>query len=84
MLHVFKGDRYTLPEGTLSGSALTMMQSVKNMVNHAAVSLEEALRMASTYPAKMLKENKLGKIEKGYEASFVVFDDALNVQKVYC
>jgi N-acetylglucosamine-6-phosphate deacetylase len=82
--HILKGDRYTLPEGTLSGSALTMMQAVKNMVRHANVSLEEALRMASTYPAKMLPGNKLGKIEKGYEASFVVFDDALNATKVYC
>jgi N-acetylglucosamine-6-phosphate deacetylase len=82
--HVFKGDRYTLPEGTLSGSALTMMQAVQNMVRHAGVSLEEALRMASTYPAKMLPGTKLGKIEQGYEARFVVFDDALNTTKVYC
>jgi N-acetylglucosamine-6-phosphate deacetylase len=82
--HLFKGDRYTLPEGTLSGSALTMMQAVKNIVRHADISLEEALRMASTYPAKMLPGYKLGKIEKGYEASFVVFDDALKMRKVYC
>jgi N-acetylglucosamine-6-phosphate deacetylase len=32
----------------------------------------------------MLTENKLGKIEKGYEARFVVFDDALKMRKVYC
>jgi N-acetylglucosamine-6-phosphate deacetylase len=82
--HILKGDRYTLPEGTLSGSALTMMQCVKNIVRHADVSLEEALRMASTYPAKMVKGYKLGKIEKGYEASFVVFDDTLKMRKVYC
>lgn len=82
--HVFKGDRYTLPEGTLSGSALTMMQAVKNMVRQVGTPLDEALRMASTYPAKMLTENKLGKIEKGYEARFVVFDDALKMRKVYC
>lgn len=82
--HVFKGDRYTLPEGTLSGSALTMMQSVKNMVKYADIPLEEALRMASTYPAKMLTDYKLGKIEKGYEARFVVFDDDLKMRKIYC
>jgi N-acetylglucosamine-6-phosphate deacetylase len=82
--HIFKGDRYTLPEGTLSGSALTMMQSVKNMVKYADIPLDEALRMASTYPAKMLTDYKLGKIEKGYEARFVVFDEALKMRKVYC
>lgn len=82
--HIFKGDRYVLPEGTLSGSALTMMQAVKNLVRNAGISLEEALRMASTYPAKMLTDFKLGKIEKGYEARFVVFDEALKMRKVYC
>lgn len=82
--HVFKGDRYTLPDGTLSGSSLTMMQAVKNMVQHADIPLDEALRMASTYPAKMLTERKLGKIAKGYEAAFVVFDGAYEIQKVYC
>lgn len=82
--HLLKGDHYVLPEGTLSGSALTMMQAVKNLVKHADVPLDEALRMASTYPAKMLGDYKLGKIEKGYEARFVVFDDALKMRKVYC
>lgn len=81
--HVFKGDRYTLPNGTLSGSALTMMQSVKNVVQHAGIALEEALRMASTYPAQLLKTNiPLGKIEAGYAAAFVVFNDALEVKDV--
>ena len=81
--HIFRGDRYTLPDGTLSGSSLTMMQCVKNVVHHAGISLEEALRMASTYPAKLLGEKcRLGKIEKDYESSFVVFDNDLNVQDV--
>lgn len=83
-VHVFKGDRYTLPEGTLSGSSLTMMQAVKNLVRHADVPPDEALRMASTYPAKMITGHKLGKIEKGYEARFVVFDEMLKMRKVYC
>ena len=80
--HLFKGDRYALPDGTLSGSSLTMLQCVKNGVNEAGIDLEEALRMASTYPAKLLTGNKTGKIEKGYRADFVVFDNALNLKKV--
>ncbi|MBS1750751.1 MAG: N-acetylglucosamine-6-phosphate deacetylase [Bacteroidetes bacterium] len=81
--HVFTGDRYTLPDGTLSGSALTMMKCVSNAVNHCGISLDEALRMASTYPAQLLTGNKiLGKIAKGFTADFVVFDDALNVNQV--
>lgn len=78
--HMFKGDRYTLPDGTLSGSSLTMMKSVKNAVEHAGIDLAEALRMASLYPAKLLGNDcRLGKIEKGYEGSFVIFDEGWEV-----
>lgn len=81
--HIFKGDRYTLPDGTLSGSALTMMQGVKNAVHFAGIPLDEALRMASTYPARLIHTAvPSGKIEKGYAADFVIFDEALNVRRV--
>lgn len=79
-IHLFREDRYSLPDGTLSGSSLTMMQAVKNVVSHASIPMEEALRMASVYPAKLLgKKFRLGKIEKGYEGSFVVFDNEMNI-----
>ncbi|MBX3254515.1 MAG: N-acetylglucosamine-6-phosphate deacetylase [Chitinophagaceae bacterium] len=82
-MHEFKGDRYTLPDGTLSGSSLTMMQAVKNVTTHAGIPLEEALRMASAYPASLLEaQPPLGKIEKGYAADFVVFDNELEVKEV--
>lgn len=80
--HLFSGDRYALPDGTLSGSALTMMQCVKNGVDQVGIPLDEALRMASTYPAQLLKDRKMGRIAKGYEANMVVFDDELQVQQV--
>jgi N-acetylglucosamine-6-phosphate deacetylase len=82
--HLYSGDRYSLPNGTLSGSALTMLQCVKNGIAHAGISLEEALRMATTYPARLITDKKLGKIEEGYQADFVVFDNLLNLQRVYC
>jgi N-acetylglucosamine-6-phosphate deacetylase len=81
--HVFNKDRYTLPDGTLSGSALTMMQAVKNCVQYGNTDLEEALRMASLYPAKIIGiENDYGRIEKNYAASFVVFDAAMKIIEV--
>jgi N-acetylglucosamine-6-phosphate deacetylase len=81
--HVLSKDHYTLPDGTLSGSALTMMQCVRNGVKHAGIALDEALRMAATYPARLLGASTLGKIKKGYKADFVSFDDALNVHSIY-
>lgn len=81
--HILKDNRYTLPDGTLSGSALSMMQSVKNGVLYAGIPLEESLRMASTYPAQLLQlPVPLGKIEPGYAAEWVIFNDALEIQKV--
>jgi N-acetylglucosamine-6-phosphate deacetylase len=77
--HVYKGDHYDLPDGTLSGSALTMMQCVKNGVLNAGIPLDESLRMASYYPARFIKDRKLGLVAPGYEADFVVFDDKLEV-----
>jgi N-acetylglucosamine-6-phosphate deacetylase len=78
--HVFNKDRYTLPDGTLSGSALTMMQAVKNCVQYGNINLEEALRMASLYPAKIIGiENDCGQIKENCTASFVVFDNDLKV-----
>lgn len=80
--HLFKGDHYTLPDGTLSGSALTMMQCVKNGVEKVEIPLETALRMASTWPAGLLAGKKMGLIAQGYQANMVVFDEALTVLDV--
>ncbi len=81
--HVFKKDRYTMPDGTLSGSSLTMMKGVANFVNEVGTPLEEALRMASLYPAQVMRmDKKYGRIEKGFAAEFVVFDEAFKVERV--
>lgn len=71
-------------DGTLGGSVLTMDMAVKNCVNHVGIDLEEALRMASLYPARAIRvDNELGKISKGYFADMVVLDSDLNVVSVY-
>lgn len=78
--HHLAGDKYE-SNGILSGSALTMMKAVKNLVQHCDIELEEALRMCSLYPAQSLGLSKeLGKIEKGYKASFVELDEDLLVE----
>ncbi|PSN09469.1 N-acetylglucosamine-6-phosphate deacetylase [Siccibacter turicensis] len=60
--------------GTLSGSALTMIEGVRNLVQHVNVSLDEALRMASLYPARAMGVDKhLGTIEPGKVANLTAF-----------
>jgi N-acetylglucosamine-6-phosphate deacetylase len=77
--HELNGDKYTA-NGILSGSALTMSKCAKNFVEHCNIKIEEALRMCSLYPARVIKkENELGTIATGKKANMVVLDDALNV-----
>ena len=67
--------------GTLGGSALTMIEAVKNTVEHAGIALDEALRMATLYPATAIGvESKLGRIKKGMVANLAVFDRDFNVK----
>ncbi|WP_034943527.1 N-acetylglucosamine-6-phosphate deacetylase [Erwinia oleae] len=60
--------------GTLSGSALTMIEAVANSVEHVGIALDEALRMATFYPAKAMGIDKtLGTVEAGKVANLTVF-----------
>lgn len=81
--HIFKGDRYVMPDGTLSGSCLTMLKAVENCVIKAGIPLDEALRMASTYPAKLMKDNKRGLLKPGYRADIIVINNDLKHHSTY-
>lgn len=81
--HVRQPDRFTLPDGTLSGSGLTLLQAVKNCVQHCGIPLDEAVRMASLYPARLLGADTLGRLEPGAGANVLVFDESFAVQAVY-
>ncbi|MCA0935631.1 N-acetylglucosamine-6-phosphate deacetylase [Vibrio alginolyticus] len=67
--------------GTLGGSALTMIEAVQNTVEHAGIALDEALRMATLYPASAIGvEERLGRIRTGMVANLTVFDRDFNVK----
>ena len=66
--------------GTLSGSALDMASAVRNATAWLGLGLEDAARMASTYPAEFLGlGHELGRIAPGYRANFVLVDEGVNV-----
>jgi len=81
--HVFKGDRYTMPDGTLSGSCLSMLKAVENCVLKVNIALDEALRMASTYPAHLMGAQNRGLIKKGYRADIIVINKELKHHSTY-
>jgi N-acetylglucosamine-6-phosphate deacetylase len=77
--HVFEGDKYT-SNGILSGSAITMAKAVRNLVHHVGISLSEALRMCSLYPARVMGMNdEAGILREGYTAKLTVLDNNLDV-----
>ena len=70
--------------GALAGSALDMATAVRNSVRWLGVALEEAARMASTYPAEFLGLGReYGRIEPGYRADLVLLDDDLRVRDTW-
>lgn len=70
--------------GTLAGSALSMIDAVRNAVGMLGVPLDEAVRMASTYPAEFLGLGAThGRIEAGYRANFTIVDTALRVTETW-
>jgi N-acetylglucosamine-6-phosphate deacetylase len=80
--HHLVGDKYE-SAGILSGSALTMSKAFKNLVDHASVQLEEALQMCSLNSAKVAGlEDKLGKIEKGFNSKMIVINEKLEFVKM--
>lgn len=70
-----------LPDRTaFAGSVATTDRLVRTMVNIAEVPLEEAVRMMTLTPARMMKiDQQKGSIQKGKDADFVIFDDNINV-----
>lgn len=68
--------------GTLSGSALTMIEAVQNSVEHCGIALDEALRMATLYPAQAMGvEKQLGTVEAGKVANLTVFTRDYQITK---
>ncbi|MBV7315437.1 N-acetylglucosamine-6-phosphate deacetylase [Shewanella sp. NIFS-20-20] len=78
------GDRLNASTGELAGCVLDMASAVRNSVNMLGLSLEEALRMASLYPAQYLDiAEDHGHLQVGARADFVVLDESLTVAKTF-
>jgi N-acetylglucosamine-6-phosphate deacetylase len=68
--------------GTLAGSALDMAGAVRNAVEMLHLPLDEAARMASTYPADFLGLGAShGRIAAGYQADLVALDADYRVRQ---
>ena len=72
--------RCTTADGTLAGSTLTLRDAIVYVVENLNLSLEEALRMASTYPAEAIgRQDEFGYVRSGNHANLVLLDERLHV-----
>ncbi len=70
-----------LPDRTaFAGSVATTNQLVRNMVQMADVSLLDAVRMASTTPARIMGvDSRKGVLAPGKDADLVIFDENITI-----
>jgi N-acetylglucosamine-6-phosphate deacetylase len=61
-------------DDVITGSALTMIRGVKNLVDFG-FSLEDAVKTASSNPANIMRYRNKGAIIPGYDADLVVFEE---------
>ncbi|MGH7934773.1 MAG: amidohydrolase family protein, partial [Candidatus Binataceae bacterium] len=72
-----------LPDGTIAGSVITMLDGVRLMVEQVGASVGEAALMASTNPAQTLGRKNLGRLAPGMLADLIVLDRELKLKAVY-
>lgn len=81
--HRLHEDRYVLADGTLSGSALTMLKAVRNCITQAGISMTDTFRMASLYPAKAIgMADRLGRIQEDWAADCIRLNAGLELKMV--
>lgn len=84
-LHAYVTDgKCHYKDGTIAGSAVTMIQGLNNLIDHVGLTREEALRMATLYPAKAINvDNEYGLLKAGYKANITLLSDDNQVKHVY-
>ncbi|KNY34294.1 N-acetylglucosamine-6-phosphate deacetylase [Agrobacterium sp. SUL3] len=77
------GGRLTLADGTLAGADIDMLSCIRFMHEKMDLPLEEALRMASAYPAEAIGATAKGKLQTGSDADFVVLTPDLQMHSTW-
>lgn len=77
------GDRATLHDGTIAGSATNLMDCMRRAVLEMDIPLEKAVRCATANPAKAIGVyGERGSIEPGKIADLVLLDESLQIVHV--
>lgn len=72
-----------LPDrSSFAGSIATAAVLLEMGVNHYKLPLADVVEMITNTPAKIMHVKNKGKIQKGYNADIVIFDNKLKIKKV--
>lgn len=81
---IVKNGAARLLDGTLAGSVLTLDKAVKNIYSNSNYPLNEVVRMATYNGAKHCHvEDHKGLIKEGYDADLILFNEDIEIQKVF-
>ncbi|ODA41254.1 N-acetylglucosamine-6-phosphate deacetylase [Desulfosporosinus sp. BG] len=73
-----------LPDGTIAGSAYPLRQGLKMLVQKLQYPLPEAVRYATSNPAKLLGiDNRVGSLEINKEATFIRLSSDFEIKQVW-
>ena len=73
-----------LPDGTIAGSAYPLRQGLKMLVQTLQYPLPEAVRYATSNPAKLLGiDNRVGSLEINKEATFIRLSAEFDIKQVW-
>ncbi|MGD0643045.1 MAG: N-acetylglucosamine-6-phosphate deacetylase [Roseiarcus sp.] len=78
------GGRLIDEDGTLAGAAITMLDAVRYVARTLGLPLADALRMATSTPARLLRlDDRIGRLAPGLRADLVHLSDDLGLAGVW-
>ncbi len=85
LVSVFDGIAH-MPDGiSFAGSVATADRLVRVMTRMAGIPLNEAIAMLTVNPAREVGvDDRKGKVEVGYDADLILFDDCINIRSIWC
>ncbi len=72
-----------MDRSAFAGSIATTDRLVRVAVQEAGISILDAVKMMTETPAKIMKLTEKGKLQKGFDADIVVFDEDITVKSVF-
>ena len=79
-VYLVKGRSITLENGVIAGSGIRLNDAIRIMVNEAGSTIMEAVQMASTTPARILRlTSRKGELIEGSDADVTVLDRGYKV-----